>query len=137
MTPRRTVMIVMGTRPEAIKLAPIVLELERSSHFDPVVVVTAQHREMLDQVLELFDIAVDHDLNVQRDRQTLAGVTVRALDGVSRVVSEVRPDAVALHPCPKSGPLNFFCRPGGRLGGDHLGHGPAYADSCCRELASR
>ena len=94
MTPRRTVMIVMGTRPEAIKLAPIVLELERSSHFDPVVVVTAQHREMLDQVLELFDIAVDHDLNVQRDRQTLAGVTVRALEGVSRVVSDVRPDAV-------------------------------------------
>src|SRR4051812_21160734 len=94
MTPRRTVMVVMGTRPEAIKLAPIVLALERSSQFTPIVVATAQHREMLDQVLELFDIAVDHDLDVQRERQTLAGVTTRALEGVSRIVADSQPDAV-------------------------------------------
>src|SRR3954468_1375493 len=89
-------MVVMGTRPEAIKLAPIVHELERSPFFDPIVVVTAQHREMLDQVLELFDIDVEHDLNILRERQTLTDVTVRALEGLSPVIAQRAPDAVVV-----------------------------------------
>src|SRR4051812_12285687 len=87
-------MVVMGTRPEAIKLAPIVHELERSPFFDPLVVVTAQHREMLDQVLDLFEIEVAHDLNILRERQTLTDVTVRALEGLSPVMAQTAPDAV-------------------------------------------
>src|SRR3954453_23498069 len=94
MTGRRKVMVVMGTRPEAIKLAPIVHELERSPFFDPLVVVTAQHREMLDQVLDLFEIEVAHDLNILRERQTLMDVTVRALEGLSPVMAQTAPDAV-------------------------------------------
>ena len=94
MTAPRKVMVVMGTRPEAIKLAPVVLELERSPHFEPVVVLTAQHREMLDQVLELFEIEAAHDLNILRERQTLTDVTVRALEGLSPVMAQEAPDAV-------------------------------------------
>lgn len=87
-------MVVMGTRPEAIKLAPLVLALRESPLFNPVVAVTAQHREMLDQVLELFDITPDADLDIIRDRQTLTGVTVRALEGMSPVIEEHEPEAV-------------------------------------------
>jgi UDP-N-acetylglucosamine 2-epimerase (non-hydrolysing) len=89
-------MVVMGTRPEAIKLAPIVLELERSPGFDPMVVVTAQHREMLDQVLDLFEIEADHDLNILRPGQTLTDVTVRGLEGLSPLVAQHRPEAVVV-----------------------------------------
>lgn len=90
----RRVMVVFGTRPEAIKLAPIVHSLEASGDFRPMVTVTAQHRGMLDQVLELFQITPEHDLDVLRDRQTLAGITVRAMDGLNRVIAAERPEAV-------------------------------------------
>lgn len=86
--------MVFGTRPEAIKLAPIVRALADSEHFAPIVVVTAQHRGMLDQVLELFELVPDHDLHVIRDRQTLGGITVRALEGLEPILAERRPDAV-------------------------------------------
>lgn len=90
----RRVMVVFGTRPEAIKVAPVVKALSDSRHFEPVVAVTAQHRSMLDQVLELFGIVPDFDLNIIRDRQTLTDVTLGALSGLSPLMADVRPDAV-------------------------------------------
>ena len=87
-------MVVFGTRPEAIKLAPVVRALERSESYDCRVVVTAQHRSMLDQVLDLFGITPEIDLNVIEPRQTLARLTVNALTGLSPVVEGVAPDAL-------------------------------------------
>lgn len=92
----KRVMVVMGTRPEAIKLAPLVLALRESDLFEPLVAATAQHREMLDQVLALFEITPDADLDIIRERQTLTGVTVRALEGMSPLIEEQRPDAVVV-----------------------------------------
>ncbi|OXS55448.1 UDP-N-acetylglucosamine 2-epimerase (non-hydrolysing) [Bacillus sp. V-88] len=92
------VMTIFGTRPEAIKMAPLVLELEKHpDKFESIVTVTAQHRQMLDQVLEIFDVTPDHDLNIMKDRQTLTGVTTRALEGLDKVMKEVKPDVVLVH----------------------------------------
>ena len=98
MAKRIKVMTIFGTRPEAIKMAPLVLELEKQSeHFESIVTVTAQHRQMLDQVLEIFSITPDHDLNIMKDRQTLVDVTTRGLEGLDRVMKEVKPDIVLVH----------------------------------------
>ncbi|WP_368895615.1 UDP-N-acetylglucosamine 2-epimerase, partial [Priestia megaterium] len=95
MQQRIKVMTIFGTRPEAIKMAPLVLELnKRSEEFESIVTVTAQHREMLDQVLRVFDITPDHDLNIMKDRQTLMDVTTRGLQGLDQVMKEVQPDIV-------------------------------------------
>lgn len=91
------VMTVFGTRPEAIKMAPLVKELEKNEHIQSIVTVTAQHREMLDQVLSIFEIVPDYDLNVMQDRQTLVDVTMRSLDGLNKVFQEVKPDIVLVH----------------------------------------
>jgi UDP-N-acetylglucosamine 2-epimerase (non-hydrolysing) len=92
------VMSVFGTRPEAIKMAPLVLELERQSDiFESVVVVTAQHREMLDQVLEIFKITPDYDLNIMKPNQSLADITSNALQKLDPVIKEVQPDVVLVH----------------------------------------
>lgn len=91
------VMSVFGTRPEAIKMAPLVKELEKSEHIENLVCVTAQHREMLDQVLEIFDIKPDYDLNIMKDRQTLTGITTRVLEGMEGVLEEAKPDIVLVH----------------------------------------
>ncbi|TYR75289.1 UDP-N-acetylglucosamine 2-epimerase (non-hydrolyzing) [Rossellomorea vietnamensis] len=92
------VMTIFGTRPEAIKMAPLVLELKKyPDHFETVVAVTAQHREMLDQVLAIFDVKPDHDLNIMKDRQTLIDVTTRGLEGLDKVMKEVKPDIVLVH----------------------------------------
>lgn len=91
------VMSVFGTRPEAIKMAPLVKELEKTEQIESIVCVTAQHREMLDQVLEIFDLHPDYDLNIMRQRQTLAGITTRALEGLSEVMAEAKPDIVLVH----------------------------------------
>lgn len=90
----RRVMVVYGTRPEAIKVAPVVRALEGSLHLEPVVVVTGQHRAMLDQVNELFGITPVHDLDVITPRQTLEDVTARTLTGLRGVLESERPDAV-------------------------------------------
>jgi UDP-N-acetylglucosamine 2-epimerase (non-hydrolysing) len=90
----RRVMVIFGTRPEAIKLAPVVLALEESPLFHPVVVVTGQHREMLAQVLDLFAIEPDHDLGILEPRQTLTSITTRALTGLEPLFDLERPDAV-------------------------------------------
>ncbi|HOO12691.1 MAG TPA: UDP-N-acetylglucosamine 2-epimerase (non-hydrolyzing), partial [Bacillota bacterium] len=94
---RIRVMTVFGTRPEAIKMAPLVKAMRGCGHIETVVCVTAQHREMLDQVLELFGIVPDYDLDIMRERQTLTDVTVRALTGLERVLDEVKPDALLVH----------------------------------------
>ncbi|TDA69751.1 MAG: UDP-N-acetylglucosamine 2-epimerase (non-hydrolyzing) [Clostridia bacterium] len=89
---------VFGTRPEAIKMAPLVKSLgDKRFPFTIKVAVTAQHREMLDQVLQLFQISPDYDLNIMQAEQDLAQVTVRALEGVSAVIREERPDMVLVH----------------------------------------
>lgn len=91
------VMSVFGTRPEAIKMAPLVKELEKRKEIESIVAVTAQHREMLDQVLETFSIKPDYDLNIMKQGQTLADVTTRALQGLEAVIKECKPDIVLVH----------------------------------------
>ena len=91
------VMSVFGTRPEAIKMAPLVKELESRKEIESIVCVTAQHREMLDQVLETFQIKPDYDLNIMKQGQTLGDVTTRALNGLEEVIKECRPDIVLVH----------------------------------------
>ena len=91
------VMSIFGTRPEAIKMAPLVKELKKRENIESIVCVTAQHREMLDQVLETFDIKPDYDLNIMKQGQTLGDVTTRALTGLEEVIKEARPDIVLVH----------------------------------------
>ncbi len=91
------VLTVFGTRPEAIKMAPLVLELEKTEGIESKVCVTAQHRQMLDQVLDIFGIQPDYDLDIMRERQTLTGITTRGLEGICRVLCEDKPDIVLVH----------------------------------------
>ena len=91
------VMPIFGTRPEAIKMAPLVNVLKNNPAFEVHVTITAQHREMLDQVLELFEITPDHDLNIMKARQTLVDITTRGLEGLDAVMKEVKPDLVLVH----------------------------------------
>ncbi|MBD2765039.1 UDP-N-acetylglucosamine 2-epimerase (non-hydrolyzing) [Kocuria sp. cx-455] len=91
-----TIMPIYGTRPEAIKMAPIVKALQENPLFNCVVTVTGQHREMLDQVNDIFDITPDHDLNIIQPRQTLNGVLTRTVDGLDKIFAENAPDAVVV-----------------------------------------
>lgn len=91
------VMTVFGTRPEAIKMAPLALELKKYPQIDSTVCVTAQHREMLDQVLDIFKIKPDYDLDIMRERQTLIGITTRVLEGLDEVMKDAKPDIVLVH----------------------------------------
>ena len=91
------VMTIFGTRPEAIKMAPVVKALEVAPDMESIVTVTAQHRDMLDQVLHLFNITPDYDLNIMSQGQTLYDVTDRALMGLKSVLEEARPDVVLVH----------------------------------------
>lgn len=92
------VMTIFGTRPEAIKMAPLVLEMKKHPEcIEPIVAVTAQHREMLDQVLHLFSIEPDYDLNIMKERQTLADITTKALQGLDDVLKKANPDIVLVH----------------------------------------
>lgn len=92
------VMTVFGTRPEAIKMAPLVKALQQNTEqVDTVVTVTAQHREMLDQVLETFKIVPDYDLNIMKERQTLLDVATRGLEGLDQIMKEAKPDVVLVH----------------------------------------
>ncbi|WP_458121084.1 non-hydrolyzing UDP-N-acetylglucosamine 2-epimerase [Paenibacillus sp. Z6-24] len=92
------VMTIFGVRPEAIKMAPLILELQQHpEHIESVVCVTAQHRQMLDQVLEVFNITPDYDLDVMKDRQTLNEISIRVLGGLEPVLREAKPDIVLVH----------------------------------------
>ena len=94
----KKVMLVFGTRPEAIKMAPLVKEFQKQKErIETVVCVTGQHREMLDQVLEIFDIKPDYDLNIMKQGQDLYDVTARVLTGMREVLKEVKPDVVLVH----------------------------------------
>ncbi len=98
MTERLKVMTIFGTRPEAIKMAPLVLELQKHPEkIESIVTVTAQHRQMLDQVLSIFGITPDFDLNIMKDRQTLIDITTRGLEGLDKVMKEAKPDIVLVH----------------------------------------
>lgn len=94
---KRKVMTIFGTRPEAIKMAPLVLELQKYEDIESIVTVTAQHRQMLDQVLDIFGIQPDYDLNIMKERQTLVDITTRALAGLDDVMKKVQPDIVLVH----------------------------------------
>ncbi len=91
------VMSVFGTRPETIKMAPLVKELAAREEFESVVCVTAQHRQMLDQVLSAFDIRPQYDLDIMQQGQTLSDITSRVLKGLERVIGEVQPDMILVH----------------------------------------
>lgn len=92
------VMSIFGTRPEAIKMAPLVLELQKyPDQIEAIVTVTAQHRQMLDQVLDIFSVVPDYDLDIMQNRQTLTDITTRALEGLDQIMKEVKPDIVLVH----------------------------------------
>jgi UDP-N-acetylglucosamine 2-epimerase (non-hydrolysing) len=91
------VMTVFGTRPEAIKMAPVIKELKKVKDIETVVAVTAQHREMLDQVLELFDIIPDYDLNLMEEKQDLYSITTGVLNGMKGILEKEQPELVLVH----------------------------------------
>ncbi|GAB6150674.1 non-hydrolyzing UDP-N-acetylglucosamine 2-epimerase [Clostridium novyi] len=91
------IITIFGTRPEAIKMAPVVKKLEECEYIDSKVCVTAQHREMLDQVLNLFNIKPDYDLDIMKERQSLTGITSRVLKGLEEVFIEEKPDMILVH----------------------------------------
>jgi UDP-N-acetylglucosamine 2-epimerase (non-hydrolysing) len=94
---KKKIITIFGTRPEAIKMAPLVKELEKREGIVSKVCVTAQHREMLDQVLDYFDIEPDFDLNIMKSKQTLTGITNRVLEGLEEIFSKEKPDMVLVH----------------------------------------
>lgn len=94
---KKKIITIFGTRPEAIKMAPLVKELEKREEIESKVCVTAQHREMLDQVLELFDIEPDFDLNIMKTKQSLTGITNKVLEGLEEVFLEEKPDMILVH----------------------------------------
>ena len=91
------VLSIFGTRPEAIKMAPLIKRLEACDKIESIVCVTAQHREMLDQVLDIFNIFPNYDLNIMKDRQTITGVTIKALNRLEEVIIKEKPDIVLVH----------------------------------------
>ncbi|MBR4874787.1 MAG: UDP-N-acetylglucosamine 2-epimerase (non-hydrolyzing) [Clostridia bacterium] len=91
------VMTVFGTRPEAIKMAPLVKVLEKRAEFDSIVCVTAQHRQMLDQVLDFFNIKADYDLDIMKSGQTLSDITARVMKGIEETIKVAKPDIVLVH----------------------------------------
>ncbi|MCF6514820.1 UDP-N-acetylglucosamine 2-epimerase (non-hydrolyzing) [Lactobacillus sp. S2-2] len=98
MTKKIKIMTVFGTRPEAIKMAPIILEMKkRNQEFEPITVVTGQHKEMLDQVLEIFSITPDFNLNIMKDAQTLSDITTNVITKLDNVIEETKPDVILVH----------------------------------------
>lgn len=93
----KTVMLVFGTRPEAIKMCPLVKELKTREAIKTVVCVTGQHRQMLDQVLETFDVIPDYDLSIMKEKQTLFDITTNILNSIGEVLEEAKPDVVLVH----------------------------------------
>ena len=93
----KKVMLVFGTRPEAIKMAPLVNELKSRKEIECIVCVTAQHRDMLDQVLDVFQIKPDYDLNIMKPGQTLTQITAEVLKGIEEIIIKEKPDLVLVH----------------------------------------
>ena len=93
----KKIMLVFGTRPEAIKMCPLVLELKSRKDAETVVCVTGQHRQMLDSVLETFGVVPDYDLSIMKEKQTLFDITTNILTKIKSVLEEVKPDVVLVH----------------------------------------
>ena len=93
----KKIMLVFGTRPEAIKMCPLVNELKSRKEIETIVCVTGQHRQMLDQVLETFKVVPDYDLSIMKDKQTLFDITTNILERIKSVLTEVQPDVVLVH----------------------------------------
>ena len=93
----KKIMLVFGTRPEAIKMCPLVNELKTRKGIETIVCVTGQHRQMLDQVLEVFNVKPDYDLSIMKDKQTLFDVTISILEKIKDVLTEEKPDVVLVH----------------------------------------
>ena len=93
----KKIMLVFGTRPEAIKMCPLVNELKKRKELETVVCVTGQHRQMLDMVLEAFDVTPDYDLSIMKDKQTLFDVTTNILNSIKAVLEKEKPDVVLVH----------------------------------------
>ena len=93
----KRIMLVFGTRPEAIKMCPLVIELKKRPDIETIVCVTAQHRQLLDQVMETFGVVPDYDLNIMKERQTLFDITTNVLNKIKGVLEKVRPDVVLVH----------------------------------------
>ncbi len=91
------IMSIFGTRPEAIKMAPLIKEFEKRKEIESIICVTAQHRQMLDQVLSLFSITPDFDLNIMQQGQSLKDITIRSLEGIDRIIKNVQPDIILVH----------------------------------------
>lgn len=94
---KKRIMVIFGTRPEAIKMVPVIKALELARDLEPIVVVTAQHREMLDQVLAAFNVVPAFDLNLMSDQQTLTKITVSVLSQMEQLFQKIKPDAVLVH----------------------------------------
>ncbi|RCW49866.1 MULTISPECIES: non-hydrolyzing UDP-N-acetylglucosamine 2-epimerase [unclassified Halanaerobium] len=94
---KKKIMAVFGTRPEAIKMAPVIKELKKQHEFEVLVTATAQHREMLDQVLDLFSIKVDYDLDIMKKNQTLSDITIRVLSEIEIILEQEKPDLILVH----------------------------------------
>ena len=97
MTKKIKAALIFGTRPEAIKMAPVVLEFQKRKEIEPVVIVTGQHRQMLDSVLNLFGIKPDYDLNLMKENQNLWNLTSDILLSTKKVLDEINPDVVLVH----------------------------------------
>ena len=93
----KKIMLVFGTRPEAIKMCPLVNELKKRKELETYVCVTGQHRQMLDQVLEVFGVVPDYDLSIMKQGQTLFDITSEVLQGMKKIMEEVKPDVVLVH----------------------------------------
>lgn len=91
------VMTVFGTRPEAIKMCPLILELEKRPEIESIVCITAQHRQMLDQVMQRFNVKADYDLDIMKEKQTLSGITTKVVCGLEEVILKTEPDIVLVH----------------------------------------
>ncbi|HGF7903910.1 TPA: non-hydrolyzing UDP-N-acetylglucosamine 2-epimerase [Enterococcus faecium] len=91
------IMTIFGTRPEAIKMAPLIKAIENDERFESIVTVTAQHRQMLDQVMDIFDLKADYDLNIMKDGQTLTDITSRVIKELDSVLVEAKPDIILVH----------------------------------------
>lgn len=94
---QKKIMAVFGTRPEAIKMAPLLKELQKNENYRVIITVTAQHREMLDQVMGLFDLKADYDLDIMKDKQTLSGVSARIITKLDRILAKENPDLLLVH----------------------------------------
>jgi len=94
---KKKIMLIFGTRPEAIKMCPVINELKKREGIQVVVTVTAQHRQMLDAVLEVFNVVPDYDLNIMKDRQTLFDITTNVLNGIKEILEKEKPDVVLVH----------------------------------------